>query len=209
MYKVFVHHCVILIASESSSVKGYDEVFNCDDKVPSWAVINGRIKRARKESYRILLRCRDVKKCWKHFQGKFRRIEAGGGLVRNPEGKILMIHRLGHWDLPKGKLEEGEDIATCAIREVEEECGVDGLDIENEAVTTYHVHRRNGKKILKVSYWYHMTTDYNGPLVPQTEEGIDKVKWVKQSKLGKYLSESWPSVVEVFERSGLAQMAVD
>ena len=41
-------------------------------------------------------------------------IEAGGGVVRNPKGRILFIKRKGKWDLPKGKLEAGEQIEECA-----------------------------------------------------------------------------------------------
>ena len=39
------------------------------------------------------------------------------------EGKILFINKNEKWDLPKGKLEEGESLATCAVRETSEQTG--------------------------------------------------------------------------------------
>ena len=44
----------------------------------------------------------------KEFLKPFTLISAGGGVVRNPKGRILFIKRKGKWDLPKGKLETGE-----------------------------------------------------------------------------------------------------
>ena len=57
------------------------------------------------------------------FKACFKMIEAGGGLVFNELGEFLAIKRNGSWDLPKGKLEKGEDFPTAALREVEEETG--------------------------------------------------------------------------------------
>ena len=67
-------------------------------------------------------------------------VEAAGGLVFNKDGDILMIFRNGKWDLPKGKLEIGESIEECAIREVEEECGISGLIIEKKIKDTYNIY---------------------------------------------------------------------
>ena len=52
------------------------------------------------------------------------KIIAAGGLVTNENNELLMIFRRGKWDLPKGKLDKGETIEECAIREVEEETGI-------------------------------------------------------------------------------------
>ncbi len=130
-------------------------------------------------------------------------MHAAGGLVVNPKGEVLMIKRLGMWDLPKGKIEKGEDMVDCAIREVEEECAVFGLGITGKITTTFHVMRRNNNKYLKESHWYMMKTDDASPGVPQTEEGIEKVRWVPLSDVRKKLKKSWPSVKEVFKESGL------
>ena len=63
-------------------------------------------------------------KFWKAFETAHIHIEAAGGLVVNAAGKLLVIERLGVWDLPKGKLESGETAQVAALREIEEECGI-------------------------------------------------------------------------------------
>jgi 8-oxo-dGTP pyrophosphatase MutT (NUDIX family) len=199
MYKVFIHNCVIRIAGKRAKAKKNTHVFKCKDEVPSWREINSLIAKEKINEIDILLQCENVDKCWAAFKKKFRIIRAAGGLVKNQKGEYLMIYRLGHWDLPKGKIEKGEDLVECALREVEEECAVTGLGITGKVVTTYHIHRRNGRKILKMSHWYHMRTDFKGKLKPQREEGIEKVKWVEPEEVKKRLKKSWPSVLEVFK----------
>ena len=78
-----------------------------------------------------------------------------------------MIFRNSKWDLPKGKLEVGENIQECAIREVEEECGISNLEIVSELSSTYHTYEMNGKAILKRTYWFKMNTNYDNKLLPQ------------------------------------------
>jgi 8-oxo-dGTP diphosphatase len=57
-------------------------------------------------------------------------IIAAGGVIwrRNIEGdiEVLLVHRLRYddWSLPKGKLEEGEALISCAYREILEETGL-------------------------------------------------------------------------------------
>ena len=69
---------------------------------------------------------------WESFCANYMLIEAAGGLVYNAKDQLLMIFRNGKWDLPKGKLEVGENIEQCAMREVEEECGISGLTITQQ-----------------------------------------------------------------------------
>lgn len=49
-----------------------------------------------------------------------------GGLIRNDAGAILLIrhHRRG-WEIPQGRVEEGEDLVEAFHREVQEETGVE------------------------------------------------------------------------------------
>jgi hypothetical protein len=66
----------------------------------------------------------DIKKIIKTLLSRLKIIKAAGGLVKNGKGEYLFIHRLGKWDLPKGKIEENEKMSEGAVREVEEECGI-------------------------------------------------------------------------------------
>ena len=110
-----------------------------------------------------------------------------------------MIFRNGKWDLPKGKLEVGENIKECAIREVQEECGVSGLSIINALQDTYHTYEINGKKILKRTYWFSMHTDFKGILEPQIEEGITEVVWLDKKQIAEKLNNSFGNIKELFK----------
>ena len=110
---------------------------------------------------------------------------AGGGKVLNTYGQILFIFRNGKWDLPKGKTEISETIDQTALREVEEETGIKGLQITKPLEITYHIFKRNNKYQIKKTYWFEMFSDYTGDLKPQLSEGITKVKWIGPNKLKK------------------------
>lgn len=130
----------------------------------------------------------------------FRIIQAGGGIVFNKEGAVLLIFRRGKWDLPKGKLDEGETLEDCALREVEEETGLSKLSIRKLFGITRHVYEEKNKLLLKETHWYLM--DYNGDeqLVPQEEEGIGQAVWVLPDDLDPYLENTFPSIEEIFEQ---------
>ena len=81
----------------------------------------------------------------KVFFKQFDTIEAAGGIVQNDQHQILFIFRLNKWDLPKGKVEKGENYEQAAIREVEEETGVSNLHLKNKISCTYHTYSAFGK----------------------------------------------------------------
>lgn len=108
----------------------------------------------------------------------YRKIEAAGGVVVNSNQEILFILRLGKWDLPKGKLEINEKIEDAAIREVEEECGVNDLSIIKQLTSSYHTYTLREDYVLKTTYWFLMQTNFSGKLVPQIEEDIERVEWM-------------------------------
>ncbi|MBE7171362.1 MAG: NUDIX domain-containing protein [Williamsia sp.] len=133
------------------------------------------------------------------FWDQFTVIQAGGGLVINERGEILFIFRRGRWDLPKGKLDPGETLPACALREVEEETGLSGLTLEKELLVTYHTYQQDGEEILKETYWYQMTADSKTSLTAQTEEDILEVKWIRPDQLGEVLSNTYQAIRDVLD----------
>lgn len=125
----------------------------------------------------VIFKCKDEELVFNKFTKYFKIIEAAGGLVFNSKNQLLLIERLGVWDLPKGKIDAGETPEIAAIREVEEECAVTGLTIGNLVCKSYHTYFFKEKHILKRTYWYKMSTNFSQNLVPQTEEDITKVEW--------------------------------
>lgn len=133
---------------------------------------------------------------FEQFLNSHKSVLAGGGLVQNSDGAYLFIFRNGKWDLPKGKLEEGEDIEQCAIREVMEECGISPLSIEEDFGFTYHIYFEGDLPILKSSHWYGMKYRGNQTLVPQREEGIEKVGWFQAAELSEITSNTYASILD-------------
>jgi 8-oxo-dGTP pyrophosphatase MutT (NUDIX family) len=135
----------------------------------------------------------------KAFWKKFTIIKAAGGLVLNEEKKMLMIFRRGKWDLPKGKIDDGETLEQCAVREVEEETGLTKIELLSPLLTTYHTYHEGSKFILKESYWYNMKVSGKQNLQPQTEEDILEIKWVTTKEAEKLFPECFPSVIDVIK----------
>ena len=126
---------------------------------------------------------------------EFRVVKAAGGLVRK-EKQFLLIHRLGKWDLPKGKLEKGEKMKEAAVREVEEECGV-RVERGKKICNTWHSYNLDGKRILKKTAWYVMDCLEDKKMKPQKEEGIEDLRWMKEEEAREALLNSYKSIKEV------------
>ena len=128
-------------------------------------------------------------------------IIAAGGIVVNPNNEILWIFRRGFWDLPKGKLDPNETIETCAIREVMEETGIDHLVLGKLILTTKHQYHDKylDTQVEKTTYWYAMTTDLMQEGIPQTEEDIEAIAWVKKEALTPYLEKTYDTIKEIME----------
>jgi mutator protein MutT len=125
-----------------------------------------------------------------------KKIQAGGGLVINEKNEILFIYRRQKWDLPKGKLDIGEKIEECAIREVMEETGIKNLTIGNLLVITTHTYEEKGVSVQKETHWFLMnaTTLENPIFTPQLEEDIEKIEWVPFDKIEEYLANSYNTI---------------
>lgn len=147
----------------------------------------------------VNLICDDVTACFEEFKEPYHYIPAAGGVVTNNLGELLMIYRLGKWDLPKGKLEKNESVADAAVREVEEECGITGPVIIAPMPSTFHTYLYKGKPALKESFWFNMKYSGNEPLVPQTEEDITAIKWVPLNELATLLPKSYAAIAHLIE----------
>lgn len=139
----------------------------------------------------------DLEQLKKAFFKKFTLVQAAGGLVQNEKKQILLIFRRGKWDLPKGKLDKGEKMEDCAVREVEEETGLQNVKLIDPLTITWHTYHEGARFILKESHWYTMKVNGNQTLIPQVEEQITEVKWVDKIELKKYAALSFASVADV------------
>ena len=150
---------------------------------------------------RIYIPTDDTENAYKRLCAEFREVNAAGGLVSNRRGDFLLISRNGLWDLPKGHQEEGEDIAVTALREVQEETGVEALELRDLICVTDHCYLRGGVWHLKHTWWYDMLYTDPVDLTPQREEDISKAAWVAKSSLPPYLKNTYPSILEVFREA--------
>ena len=133
---------------------------------------------------------------WEDFCSKYKVIYASGGLVYNNDS-LLMIFRNGKWDLPKGKKDLNESDESCAIREVQEECGVDDITIIRFLQNSYHTYSINSKQILKITSWFLMNSNYQQKLIPQISEGISKASWVKKNEISDKLKNSYNNIADL------------
>lgn len=125
-----------------------------------------------------VLHCKDAISCFRQFGSFYKVVEAAGGLVFNELNQLLLIFRKGKWDLPKGKIDEGESEVQAAKREVQEECGLKVVEVFDKLGVTYHTFFLPRENILKVSHWYRMKASSNEILIPQLEEDIQDIVWV-------------------------------
>lgn len=125
----------------------------------------------------------------------FRLAPAAGGVVLN-DGQFAAIERHGIPDLPKGHIEEGEDAATAAMREVEEETGLAGLSIIEQLPTSWHCYLYEDEWRLKPTYWYLMATTDPSATQPQTDEDITEVTFLSAYDLEWFLGNTYRSLAE-------------
>lgn len=130
----------------------------------------------------------------------FRMAPAAGGVVL-AKGQFAAIERHGIPDLPKGHIEEGEDAAHAALREVEEETGLAGLNIVRQLPTSWHCYLYEDEWRLKPTYWYLMTTDDPSNTRPQTDEDITEVTFLSEYDLEWFLKNTYRSIAETLEIS--------
>jgi len=145
----------------------------------------------------------NIRHIWKIFRIYFTEVGAAGGLVRHTSGKYLFIEKKGKLDLPKGHIEPGEAPVDCALREVQEECGIKGHTIVKSLQPSYHTYSWEGISYLKKTSWFLMEYDGTMLIEPQFEEGITKVEWLSPDELSKIKRDAWLSLMDVINTSVL------
>jgi ADP-ribose pyrophosphatase YjhB (NUDIX family) len=194
MYKVFVNDKPIILTDSlknDNNFKVYsfkeivtNEIFDILKKVTT----NG-----------INLYCENVEQDWIKFKALFKVVSAAGGLVVNPNKEILFIYRSNVWDLPKGRIEEGEAIEETAIREVEEECGAEELKLVKPLLITHHLFYMDAIWQLKITHWFLMESDFQKNLKPQLEEGITKVEFKNTKEVEEAVKNTYANIKLVLE----------
>lgn len=193
MYKVFVNEKPIIITSSSQKENNFPVY------ILKNIVLDEIIHKLRNKIIDgVYLYTPDLESGWNYFLTQIKVVPAAGGLVKNNKNDILFIYRNNIWDLPKGRIEKNESIETAAIREVEEECSIFNLTIEKQLITTYHIYFQNKNK-LKLTYWFLMNSNYDNPLIPQIEEGITKVEFIKEESIDTILKESYANIRLVYD----------
>ncbi|HEY4209494.1 MAG TPA: NUDIX hydrolase [Puia sp.] len=189
----------------NAEIKGYahhdDAVFIDEFSPPA---VNSMIHEMRQEKVHAgIFLHHPLEELRKAFWKKFILIKAGGGLVKNERDEVLFIFRRQKWDLPKGKLDNGETLEACAIREVGEETGLKEISLEKPLLVTWHTYDDSGKHILKETHWYTMKAPGDQSLLPQQEEQITALKWVAKKDFDTVLSNTFPSIKDVMKAAAV------
>jgi len=119
-------------------------------------------------------------------------VSAGGVVVFG--NTILLLKKYnGDWVLPKGKVEDNEDIAETAIREVFEEGGVKAKIIKylGKINYTFRKTREEDEVVNKIVHWFLMEAR-SMECIPQRKEGFIDALFVhinRASQIAKYEDE--------------------
>ena len=201
MHKIYIEkRCIIICPPDEQSLSDPNAIlYNIGTSVDIPALVG--LFEASDTLAKVYIPTDDIEGTYRRICAEFVEVNAGGGLVSNRRGDFLLINRNGMWDLPKGHQDPGEEISVTALREVQEETGIDELMLRELICITDHCYIRDGKWHLKHTWWYDMLYTDPTDLTPQTEEDISKAAWVAKSSLPPFLLNTYPSIVEVFREA--------
>ncbi len=184
MYKVFFNDSKLIFTDKGNVIETL--MFDYKRKVEHFDDVVLVLEEIEKQGLNktFLLECEDFDDILKGFNV----VRSAGGLVKNKNDEWLFIRRLGRWDLPKGRIEDGESSELAAIREVSEECGLHGHSIVRKLLTGYHIFRspfypHPHNWVWKEVDWFEMEYSGNEIPTPQQEEHITAAIWFKASNL--------------------------
>lgn len=189
MYKVFINDRLLELTDQATDLSFE---YQGQKQLNAWIA---DLRDGMKSS--LVVRSDDLDDLWKAFASGYDLVEAAGGLVSNAEGHLLMIFRNGLWDLPKGKVEEGESAKVAAEREVEEECGLKAVKASQALGSSYHTYPLGNQQILKRTDWFLMEHLGQESLQPQQEEGITEVDWFTKEQVANNLNNTYRSIADL------------
>jgi len=198
-YRIYINEKVILL-TESLPARA-DNYEHIDAGIFDLRLIYNWALNHHSKFFYVL--CHDAKAFLKKVTANITLIRAAGGLVISENKNYLFIYRNNKWDIPKGKVEEGEGIKEAAVREVEEECGIKVSALGKRICKTYHAYIYKGEVVLKKTYWFEMRCQGKPRLKPQKEEGITEVRWFKKGYVEPILHNTFPSIRDVLVKEGL------
>ncbi|SHF73326.1 ADP-ribose pyrophosphatase YjhB, NUDIX family [Mariniphaga anaerophila] len=199
MYKVFLNDRLIRIGAPENSLKN-NLVVKFDEKATAENIKNWFSSFINEDLKDVFLATPQPELFFKLFRSTFLEYPAAGGVILS-ENRMLFIFRNGKWDLPKGKIEKGELPRDTALREVGEECGISGHQIERQLPSTFHIYqspypKTEGQWVVKETFWFEMQYG-DGELVPQQEEGITEVRWFHRNELDEVLANTYENLKQV------------
>ncbi|HEX2394527.1 MAG TPA: NUDIX domain-containing protein [Bacteroidales bacterium] len=145
----------------------------------------------------------DLDQLRERFKSCFQLVYAAGGLIRNKKNQYLIMKRRGKWDLPKGKLNKNETVEAAAVREVTEETGLFGIAVVSPLLSTYHTYYIDSTPVLKKTSWFEMLYMGDDEPIPELEEDITEIIWVKKSELGSIVNNTYLAIIDVFRYGSL------
>jgi len=203
MYKIFINEYPLVITANEQDFYGSGNFRIVDDKPTSIATAVETLEKSDRGigNFGLMVMTEDEDATFKKFARPYQRISAAGGLVYNEKGDLLLIFRQGKWDLPKGKVDKGETVEEAAIREVEEECGIEKLELGEPVQKTFHTYFLDQQRILKTTYWFKMTALEYGKMAPQLEENITDLQWFDPKTLDIEALNTYTSIRELLRES--------
>jgi ADP-ribose pyrophosphatase YjhB (NUDIX family) len=201
MHKIYIEkRCIIICPPDELSLSDPNAIlYNIGTSVDIPALVG--LFESSDTLVKVYIPTDDIEDTYRRICAEFVEVNAGGGLVSNRRGDLLLISRNGLWDLPKGHQDPGEEISVTALREVQEETGIYELVLRDLICITDHCYIRDGKWHLKHTWWYDMLYTDPTDLTPQKEEDISKAAWVARSSLPPFLLNTYPSIIEVFREA--------
>lgn len=123
------------------------------------------------------------------------------GLIMNSEGKVLVLdsgdwhlkHQSRHWDIPGGRIQEGDGIYETLVREIDEETGIKDVT-EAELLTTVVSNFKDipigGHKVGLILMVYKVKIPEKSNIVLSNEHS--GFEWVSTKEAGKRLAYKYP-----------------